>query len=489
MDNITEKLCLENKSLYYFHEICKIPHCTDNEKGISDYIYNWARHLGMEVIQEECWNLIIKKPATKGLEKLAPILLQAHLDMVCTKSPNSTHDFMTDPIEWKVEGDWISSANGSSLGADCGIGVALIMQILADKQNPHPALEVLLTVREESDMYGAYNVDPELIKAKRMINLDTSPETKLLAGTCGGTAIEIDLPLKRKETSLNMHGFEIKISGLKGGHSGHDINKGYGNALLLMGRLIFQLKNTLNIEIEKLWGGTSRLSIPMESYSKIRVDEKELEQFGKLFLELTDEYKTEYVDLVPNIDFSYKKINEENLNSMVLTHESDKALLNILLLIPNGINQMSNTLSGSVESSQNLGIIDMDEEEVLFKTEIRSSFESTKQELIYKNKLLADTFGAKVNTHSGYPSWSFRAESALREKITSTFKDMYETDMDVYTVHAGNEIGILLDKFGDMDAVAMGPNRIQFHTPDEKLSISSSVNFEKFLWKILSALE
>ena len=489
MNELIEKLCSKNRTLYYFNKISKIPRCTDNEKGISDYIYKWGIEQGLEVIQEECLNIIIKKPGTLGYEESEPILFQAHLDMVCTKLPDSNHDFTQDAINWNVEGDWISSSNGTSLGADCGIGVALIMQILEDKIHKHPPVEVIFTVREESDMYGAYTVNTESIKSKRMINLDTSPDNKLLSGTCGGTAIEIKLPLERTEEKPDMVSLELQLTGLKGGHSGHDINKGYGNSLILMGRIIYDLKKNLEIQIEKLWGGGSRLSIPSESYSLIKVNKNSMETFKNRFNTIISEIKNEYIDLVPEINISYKDISNFDSRGKVLTEKSANALLSIILLIPNGINQMSNKLLGTVESSINLGVIDMDDRTAIFKSEIRTSYDSTKEELIDKCSILANNFSAKVLTHSKYPSWAFKAESYLRNEITETFQDMYGCDMEVYTVHAGNEIGILLDKFGDMDAVAMGPTRLNFHTPNEKLSISSSINFEKFLWQILEKLK
>lgn len=488
MDKV-KTLCSDNQTLYYFHEICQIPHGTDNEKGLSDYIYNWAKELGLESIQESCGNLIIKKSATPGFESSDPVLLQAHLDMVCAKVPDSTHDFLKDAITWKVEDDWISSACGTSLGADCGIGLALVMQILSDKKHQHPALEVLFTVREESDMFGAYSVNQDFFHSRRMINLDTSPDSKLLSGTCGGSAVEIDLPLDRIDGKTDMVDYELKITGLKGGHSGHDINKGYGNALLLMGRLIFELKKKVQFEIENLSGGSSRLTIPWESYASIRVSVTDTERFEQVYQELFDEYKQEYINLVPDIHAEHRIIKSKNSNPKVLTKESEKAFLSICLLIPNGIQEMSNSLHGTVESSGNLGVINMENSHVVFQTEVRSSYESTKRELIEKHKLLASLFGATIHTHSDYPAWTFMPNSPLRDEITTVYKDMYGKDMDVYTVHAGNEIGILMNRLGIVDAVAMGPTRIQFHTPYEKLSISSSINFEQFLWRILENLK
>lgn len=480
----TEEL-MQNRTLNYFSRLCQIPRESHNEKAVSDFIVDWAVSLGLEVKQDEFLNVYIKKPGTAGREGEEPILFQAHLDMVCEKESDSSHDFKTDPIKWRIDGDWILSADHTSLGADCGIGVAHIMEILSSRDISHPPIEVLLTTREETDMMGAKGFDISFFSAKRMINLDISPDNRMLAGSCGGIAIEMRIPVSYGfgETQ-GWTPYQMKVKRLTGGHSGADIHKGRENAIQIMARLLVSLSESMEIRLASLLGGNSRLAIPSESDAVIYVSENcEIGQkTHEFYMNMLEECAPEDSELEITV------CECPQFDQPPFSAETKAKILSACLLIPNGIQQMSSTKPGCVESSSNLGVVHQDGEDMLFISEARSTYESTRELLVEKQKVLAGILGGKVITHSDYPAWIYRKDSALRDMVYHIYESRENKGMEVVTVHAGNELGIIVSKLGLTDAVALGPTREYFHTPRECLSISSVLKFESFLHEILQKL-
>lgn len=479
---------LNHRTLHHFYRLCKIPRDSGSEKAVSDYIYGWAKELGLEVFQDAISNLVIKKPGKGGNANAAPLLLQAHLDMVCDKEPESLHDFEKDAIEWKIEGDWIMSAERTSLGADCGIGVALIMAVLEDKSLSHPPLEALFTVCEETDMSGAWNISPDYFKATRMINLDTSPDNRMLAGSCGGMAMEVEVPLERVREDLYPDTLWLEIGGLTGGHSGADIHRGRGNAIMLMiGMLRRLLAGGEEFSISEMEGGNSRLAIPREAGVMLHCGSCSVtaieEECGRYFEELQEVYGKSDSGLYLKIE----KGRQKNYNA--LTDGCLGRLLGTAYLLPNGIQEMSGERSGDVESSSNLGILRTTESTITFVEEIRSVYPATRERIAEKGRAAAERSGGEVKIHSKYPEWRYRMNSPLRRTVMDTWKRINGSDMEVLTCHAGNEIGILHSRLGLEDAVAMGPSRFCHHTPKERLSISSSIKFEAFLKQTLAEME
>lgn len=477
---------LKNRTLYHFHQICQIPHGSHNEQALSTYLFHWAQELGLDVHQDESWNLIIKKAASPDRAGCAPVILQAHLDMVCDKAPEANFDFEQEPIPWAVDGDWISSAAGTTLGADCGIGVALILAMLEADDYSHPPIEAVLTTREETDMGGAYHLDFSRLSGRRMINLDISPEDKLLAGSSGGAAIELDLPINRMSASPDGDWFRMTVGGLEGGHSGHDISKGRNNALLLLGRLLRKLAEDFDdLTLVELNGGNSRLAIPREAEMVICLSEGMSQSLQDAVEAFRKDVALE-CSAIPNFFLSCQP--EKKGSQIPVDQGSLHRFLDLLCLIPNGIHAMNGLVSGAVESSCNLGVICFLEDHIHLVTEMRGNYRSTRQCIIDQYETLARLLGGSIRTHSLYHSWLYQPDSRLREQVLEVYRQREQKEMHVEVAHAGNEIGIFFEAIPGLDAVAMGPTRVLYHTPKEKLSISSSIRFEDFLKQVLEHL-
>lgn len=474
---------LKQDTLRYFHKLCRIPRESGNEQAVSEYICKWAGEHGLWACVDDVFNVIIKKPASPGRESAAPVLLQAHLDMVCDKTPDSTHDFSRDAIVWRIQGDWISSAAGTSLGADCGIGIALIMEVLASRELCHPALEVLLTTREETDMLGAYRVDVSQLTAQRMINLDVSPDNRLLAGSCGGVAIELELPVTTSAVSSELQFMRLTVEGLTGGHSGADIHKGRGNAILLLARALRLIQSRVKLTLWSFEGGNSRLAIPREASAGIAVSPCDATALENAVREFTAQVAEEYA----SIKLAVRLECAESTPNLIWTDYACNQFLQLCALFPNGVQEMSSAGAG-VESSSNLGVVKQTEQGLCFITEARSTYPGTRELLVEKQGLLAKLFGGTIITHSEYPAWIYREHSKLRESVLEVYREREKSEMEVLAVHAGNEIGILASRIEGLDAVAMGPTRHFYHSPEEKLSISSSIHFTGFLHDVLERL-
>lgn len=477
---------LKNRTLYHFHQICQIPHGSHNEQALSKYLFQWAQELGLDVYQDESWNLIIKKAASPDRAECAPVILQAHLDMVCDQVPEASFDFEHDPIPWTIDGDWIASAAGTTLGADCGIGVALILSMLEADDYSHPPIEAVLTTREETDMGGAYHLDFSRLSGHRMINLDISPDDKLLAGSSGGAAIELDLPIKRMSTLPDGDWFHITVGGLEGGHSGHDISKGRNNALLLLGRLLKKLAETFDsLSLVALNGGNSRLAIPREASMVICLPEG----MSQSLQDAVEAFRKDVALECSSIPEFFLSCQPEKKGSTApIDQESLHRFTDLLCLVPNGIYAMNSLVPGTVESSCNLGIISSQEDHIHLVTEMRGNYRSTRQCIIDQYETLARLLGGSIRTHSLYHSWLYQPDSRLREQILGVYRQREQKEMRVEVAHAGNEIGIFFEAIPELDAVAMGPTRVLYHTPKEKLSISSSIRFESFLKQVLEHL-
>lgn len=472
---------IKNKTMYNFFEISKIPRKSGHEKEISNFIYNWAINKGCKVYKDDFNNLIIKR---KNNSSKDPIILQAHLDMVCEKTPDSKHNFLKDPIEWNVQGSFIKSKNGTTLGADCGIGVALIMTMLEENNDKFPPIEAILTTREETDMAGAYNIKKDLIKADRIINLDISPENKILVGSSGGFACEINFDVSFEE--YNGQAFEINLLNMHGGHSGNDINKGYGNPLILINTLYKKIvKSGIDVRLISIDGGNSRLAIPREASLKfssidIQVEEKIKSIITNFLNFLTQKYGNSSKD----IQLSYKKTNEMK----VLSKKDELKFIELISLIPNGINDMDNRFNGLVESSSNLGVIRVTKNQVSLIEEVRCAYQESGEFILDKIKVLSKVYNFDINIHSNYPSWTSTEKSPLCESVIEIYKKLYKEKPIVTASHSGNELAILKDLLNLNDAIAIGPTRLYYHTPEEVLDYKSAIKFEEYLECILEKI-
>lgn len=471
----------ENLPLAIFEDISEIPRPSGKEEAISRYLFDRALKHGLEASRDKANNVIIKKKASPGYEGSAPVLLQAHMDMVCEKLPDCDHDFDKDPIRLIVEDDLVR-ADRTTLGADDGIGVALALAILESENLEHPPLEVLFTAEEESTFFGVASVDGSLIQSRRVINLDFAEEDHVVVGSCGGTGMKVRLLIQREEiVKENGKAWEISITGMHGGHSGEDIDKGYGSANQLMTRVLRQLLRQFDIGLVSIKGGTSRLAISRDckavvlTYADLLPTLKKMHQI----------FMREYGEVCPDLDISVREVEAKGLK---YSGDTFDRIMTLLTLFPDGIMKMNGSFRGVVESSINMGIIDERNGQFYIEAEIRGGYGSTVIDIADKVAHLVEVKGGTWEKFAGYAPWSYNPDSELREKATEVYEKLYGGEMKPIVLHAGLECGFLGDIIPNMDAIAIGPNCKSFHSPNECLSISSTKRVWKYLKKLLAEL-
>ena len=474
---------LEPKNvLYYFEELTKIPRGSGNEKEVSDFLKNFALERNLEVIQDKFLNIIIKKPGTKGYENSAPIILQGHMDMVNEKNNDVIHDFDKDPLKLRLVGDDLY-ATGTTLGADNGIAVAYVLAILDSKDAEHPPLEVLVTVEEETGLIGATNLDGSVFKGRTLINIDSEEEGKFLVSCAGGARQTVRLPLTltRKEGVA----YHLQVTGLKGGHSGMDINKERGNSIKLLGRAMFLLKKDDQFNIAALSGGSKNNAIPREAEGVLVFDEipSDLNDKVKAIEKiLGDEIKTQ--------DEGFKLLlSETEVPEKTYDDATTKDVIELLYLLPNGVESQSKDIEGLVETSLNLGVLTEKNGSLDYDFAVRSSVGSRKEMLMDKVRVLGEKYGAEVLVTSSYPEWQYAKESKVRDTFIATYKEKYGVEPGIEAIHAGLECGILAGRIEGLDMISLGPNLYDVHTPNEHMSISSVKNVYEFLLEVLKALK
>ena len=471
----------------YFEEICNIPRGSGNERAISDYLVNFAKELGLEVKQDDALNVIIRKPGTKGYENAQRIVLQGHMDMVCEKNNDTIHDFTKDPIELKIEGDYIY-ANNTTLGADNGIAVAYSMAVLASKDIAHPPIEVLVTTEEETGMGGAMGLKAEDIEGRTLINIDSEEEGKLLVSCAGGVTSVVSLPICWVD-SPNYKAIDcsIIVKGLKGGHSGMDINKERGNANKILGRLLVELSQSLDLYLVDIKGGAKNNAIPREASATIKIYESSLELVKEKAQKLNDILKNELSSSDPGVKVEVKILDE--ISNKCFSKPTTEKVIELLYLMPNGIYTMSVDIPGLVQSSTNVGVISTLENEVKFESAVRSSVGSLKEEIVNETKVLANLVGGKMETFSAYPEWQYDKNSKIRVVFEDVHEKIYGKKPSVEALHAGLECGLFKEKFGEIDMISFGPDLYDVHTPNEHMSIGSVERNWKYLLEVLKTLK
>ncbi len=455
-----------------FEKICSIPHGSGNMEKISKFCTDFAEKLNLEWYTDDLHNVIIKKPASNGYEDHNTVILQGHLDMVCEKDPDVEIDFENDPISTHIDGDFIT-AEGTTLGGDNGIAVAMILAILESKNLVHPPVEAVFTVDEETGMYGAIGLDTSLLNGKTLINIDSEEEGVLTVGCAGGARAEIALPLFPAHNDKKC--YKIIVSGLNGGHSGVDIDKGGLNADKVMGELLGSLDE---YNIVSLQGGLKDNAIPRECVCVIATDSDPTEKI-EYFLGNVDKGTDDGLTIT---------VEQVELSDTAFDNESSIKLVGLLRAVPNGIISMDKHLSELVETSLNLGILSTENNVAHLSFSLRSSVNSAKNALSDRLKCIADEFGADYETHGHYPPWEFSEKSHLRDVMISTYKDLYNKEPQVVTIHAGLECGVLSDKIKGLDCVSFGPDMFDIHTSRERLSISSVKRTFNYLCNVLSNL-
>ncbi|WP_252248695.1 aminoacyl-histidine dipeptidase [Clostridium sp. ZBS20] len=474
------------KVFYYFNEISRIPRGSGNEKGISDYLLNFGKNLGLEAIQDDALNIIIKKPASPGYEKSPTVIIQGHMDMVCEKNNEKVHDFTKDPIELVTKDDFIY-ANGTTLGADDGIAVAYAMAILEDNTIEHPAIEVLLTSDEEAGMSGAMALKSGCLDGKIVINLDSEDEGKLLVSCAGGIRTKSILNVQWENTPKNKKAFKLIIKGLSGGHSGSDIHLGRGNSNKLIGRILKNILNQMELNLVSLNGGSKNNAIPREATAELLIDADMEKEFLNIISTLREEFKNEFRVKDANIQLEIEEL-KENIEK-VFSKESTNNVINLLYLYPNGINTVSSDIEGLTESSTNIGVLTTKENHVEYDSAVRSSVFSLREEIVERIRCLTEILGGTVSNTAGYPEWQYKEESKIREICKDVYKQMYNEEAEVVAIHAGVECGLFKEKLGDLDMISFGPDIFDAHTPNEHMSISSVERVWSYLLEVLKEIK
>ncbi len=467
----------------HFADLNAVPRPSKKEERVIAFMKAFGESLGLPTVTDEVGNVIIKKPATKGMEDRQTVVLQSHLDMVHQKNSDTSFDFDTQGINMYVDGDWVK-AKGTTLGADNGIGVAAIMALLSSTDIPHPAIEALFTIDEETGMTGALSLKGGLLQGNILLNLDTEEDTELTIGCAGGVDVtakgdyELTAPTGNKA-------FRIAVKGLTGGHSGGDIHLGRGNANKLMNRILFTLNKETNIGVSSIDGGSLRNAIPRESVAVVVTDEQGSSKILAMVNELAATLKAEYKTTDPSLDIS---IEAADMPEKVMPKAFQDKLLRALYACPNGIYRMSADIQGLVQSSNNLARVLVKDGTYTFQCLTRSSVNTEKEDLANAIAGAFELMDATLTYGNAYPGWEPKPESPIVLLMSKLYEDMFGGKAHVNAVHAGLECGILGTNYPDMQMISFGPNIYGAHSPDERAQISSVQKFWKFLLETLKQI-
>lgn len=464
----------------YFEEISQIPRGSYHEKAISDYLTAFAKKHGFDYWQDALYNVVMKVPATKGREQESPLILQGHMDMVCEKKPGASIDMEQEGLQLAVEGDYVY-AKDTTLGGDDGIAIAYMLAIADDDTISHPPLEYIMTVSEEVGMEGANGIDLSMLSGNQMLNLDSEEEGVFLTSCAGGLSMKTTLPVRYEGVDVPVW-YEMKLTGLLGGHSGCEIDKGRANAALTLGRVLSQVANTMDIRLASLGGGKKDNAIPSEAEAVIGLMGEE-STFLSAVRVMEQTLQAEYQKADPGLQLVVTKTAPK---SQVLTKESQNVVLTLLMAMPDGIQGMSMSVPGLVETSLNLGIMELREEQLFLQQAIRSSVTSKKLHVANRIQCLVEAFGGTAIRQGEYPAWEYKEESVVRPRVIALYEELYGKKPVVEGIHAGLECGLLAGKIENLDCVAMGPDILDIHTPAERLSISSTKRVYDFLIAYLS---
>lgn len=470
--------------LKYFTELSKIPRGSGNNQGISDFIVAFAKEHELNYVQDEAFNVIIYKQASVGYEAHTAVILQGHMDMVCVKEPESKHDFKTQGLELLIEGNYLT-ANQTTLGADDGIAIAYALALLADSKLKHPALEVVITTDEETGMDGAIALDASLLKGRMMINIDSEDEDIVLVSCAGGLRTIGTLPVLRM--SVEGTALKVIIHKLKGGHSGAEIHKSRVNATILMARLLMELKEENSFLLLSMEGGEKENAIPSYCEATIIVKEEEVDFLTAKIEKQYKIYQKEFLTAEPDMQITAKVL--ETSSYLAIHPISFEKILFALIQAPNGVLTMSADIDGLVETSLNLGVFKITEEEANFYYSVRSSVYSAKHFVSEKLQYLFEFLGGNCESMGEYPAWEYKRNSPLREKFTEVYEQMYQKKPVFTAIHAGLECGIICEKIPEMDIVSIGPKMYDIHSPKERLEISSTIRVYQFLEHLLEAMK
>ncbi|WP_133407789.1 aminoacyl-histidine dipeptidase [Parashewanella tropica] len=468
----------------WFETICSIPHPSKHEQALSAHIQAWAKEKGLDFIEDKVGNLIIKKPATAGMEGRKVVCIQAHLDMVPQKNNDKVHDFETDPIEAYVDGDWVT-ANGTTLGADNGIGMSSALAILGSTDIKHGPLEVLLTIDEEAGMTGAFGLEAGVLEADILINTDSEQEGEIYMGCAGGVDAEITVPMAWEAAEPSQKPYKLAISGLKGGHSGVNIHMGRGNANKLLARFLAGHAEELALELANFTGGSLRNAIPREAEITFTIPEEKVARLQELTAFFQELVRAELAIADPDFTFT---LSETETPKQVMAEESQDDFIALLNTCPNGVERMSDDVAGVVETSLNVGVISTETEHVSILCLIRSLIDSGRSQVEGNLTSLAQLAGAEVEFSGAYPGWKPDNSSEVMALVNETYHDIYKKEPDIMVIHAGLECGLFKKPYPDMDMVSIGPTIRYPHGPDEKVLIETVGQYWELLLAVLERI-
>ncbi len=465
------------KVFRYFEEISAIPRGSGKTDKIRDYCVEFAVSHDLEYVADDAGNIIIFKEANCKTDS-DPIIIQGHLDMVWEKNEKGNINFETDGLELAVDGDFLF-AKGTTLGGDDGIAVAMCLALLDSDDIVHPPLEIILTADEEVGMSGAMGIDTSVLKSKRMINLDSEAEGILWVSCAGGARVNIYLHTEYENTDKKA--YSVIVSGLHGGHSGTEIDKGYANANKIMGRILSMLSEKCKYNLIEMNGGKMDNAITRESICTLASDEDIISAVKEISHSITGDYKTN------DPEISVSVISEEKAEKS-MTQAATRKAVEILNELPNGIIDMSKEMDGLVETSLNLGTLKTENNVITYRFSVRSSVDSEKDKLCNTLRETAEKYGCEISIEGSYPAWEFKKDSVLRDTMSEIYREMFGKDMTVTAIHAGLECGLFCGKINGLDCVSLGPDIFDIHTPEERLSISSSERVWNYLLRVLETI-
>lgn len=468
--------CKPERVFHYFEEICNIPHPSYHEEKISAYLVDFAKAHNLEYYQDDLYNVIMIKEASEGMENAASIILQGHMDMVAEQDDDCKKDMLTEGLDLEIV-DGFVTAKGTTLGGDDGIAVAMALAILEDEELKHPRIEVIITVSEEVGMEGAAGIDVSMLKGRKLLNLDSEEEGHFLAGCAGGCRVDVEFPVKKE--SLKGALVSIEVKNCTGGHSGAEIDKGRANASYVANRVLAAGLEAGEVCIVDLVGGTKDNAIPRATSAKVVTTPAVVDAMTKE----ADAIKNEFAITDPEMEIVIT--NEGNVVVDGVNAAQSERFIQLLQSMPNGVQTMSHDIEGLVETSLNLGILNVLDDEIKYSCSLRSSVDSAKNALIRKVLMVAKAFGCQTSIHGEYPAWEYLRESSFRDEMVKIYTEMYGEAPIVETIHAGVECGLLASKLPGLDAVSIGPEMYDIHTPKERLSIASTERVYNYVRKVI----
>ncbi|PXY93093.1 aminoacyl-histidine dipeptidase [Gilliamella apis] len=466
-----------------FNDICKIPHPSHHEQMITKYIVDFATTYHIDCQLDKAGNVLLRKAATKGMEDCPSIALQAHMDMVPQKNEGTQHDFLVDPIQAYVDGDWVK-AKGTTLGADNGVGLASALAVLIDPSVEHGPLEVLVTTSEETGMHGAFGLQPNWLQSHYLINTDSEDEGEIFTGCAGGVDFTTSFAITYA-VMPEIHDCYIQLSlkGLKGGHSGCDIHLGRGNAIKLLARFLAEYGQDLSYRLADIRGGSLRNAIPREAFAELTLNKQDLPKLEQIVNQYNSVLQNEFGQVEPNIELTLKEVNNDHIKRVIAVEQQSK-IINLLNVAPNGVVSMSTQIHGVVETSLNLGIVNISDNQLNVNFLIRSQVDSAKDAVVATLISLSQLVNANYEISGGYSGWEPNLNSSLLQLAKDKYQEIFSKQAKIMVIHAGLECGLFKQSYPDMDMISIGPTIVSPHSPDEKVNIQSVYRY----WELLIAI-